>query len=150
MTSTKRPLVGVGVVVWKGGKVLLVRRGQAPRRGQWSLPGGKQELGETVRETAVREVREEAGIEISLGPLLDVIDAVVRGGDGAIEHHYTLIDFEADWAAGVPRAGGDADDLVWIDPEEVGDFVAWGETVRIVEMSATRRRGSQDATPPRT
>lgn len=136
----ERPLVGVGVVVWKDAQVLLIRRGQAPRRGQWSLPGGKQELGETVRETAVREVREEAGIEISVGPLLDVIDAVVRNGDGGIDFHYTLIDFEADWVAGESQAGDDADGLVWIDPAEIGDFVAWGETVRIVKMSADRRR----------
>ncbi len=138
----ERPLVGVGVVVWKAGKVLLIRRGQAPRKGQWSLPGGKQEFAETVRETAMREVQEEAGVEIAVGPLLDVIDAVVRNGTGGIDFHYTLIDFEADWVAGDPRPGGDADGLVWIDPNEIGDYVAWDETIRIVRMSAERRHGA--------
>ena len=138
----ERPLVGVGVVVWKDGKVLLIRRGQAPRQGQRSLPGGKQELAETVRETAMREAREEAGIEIAVGPLLDVIDAVVRNRAGGIDFHYTLIDFEADWVSGDPRPGDDADGLVWIDPAEIGDYVAWDETIRIVRMSAERREAA--------
>ena len=67
-----RPFVGVGVVVWRGDNVLLIQRGKPPRIGAWSLPGGAQELGETVRETAVREVREETGVEIDVTHLIDV------------------------------------------------------------------------------
>lgn len=133
------PIVGVGVVVWKDGKVLLIRRAKPPRKGQWSLPGGRQKLGESVRETAAREVREEAGIEISVGPLLDVVDAPVRDGDGLLEYHYTLIEFEADWRAGEARPGADATAVAWTGPEEIAKYVDWHETVRVVGLSAGRR-----------
>ena len=71
-----RPFVGVGVVVWRDGKVLLVKRGQAPRRGHWSIPGGGQELGETLQEAACREVKEETGINIEVMGLIDVVDSI--------------------------------------------------------------------------
>lgn len=76
-----RPIAGVGVVVLRDHEVLMIRRGRAPRRGQWSIPGGKQELGETWRETAVREVREETGVEIEILGIVDVVDAIIRDGD---------------------------------------------------------------------
>lgn len=135
------PIVGVGVVVWKDGKVLLVRRAKPPRQGQWSLPGGRQKLGETVRATAKREVMEEAGIEISVDSLLDVIDAMSPAETplGRPEYHYTLIDFDADWVAGDVVPGTDADDAVWIDPSVIEDYVGWIETVRVVGLSAARR-----------
>ena len=98
----ERPVVGVGVVVWKGARLLLIRRGKSPMRGRWSLPGGRQELGETVRETAVREVREETGVEIRLGALIDVVDTIRRDESGAVDLQYTLVDFDADWIAGEP------------------------------------------------
>lgn len=139
------PLIGVAAVVWKDGRVLLVKRGKAPRQGEWSLPGGRQKLGETVRETAVREVREEAGIEIAPGNLLDVIDTVTReGGDGGgkagrIRYHYTLVEFDADWMAGEARAGADAADLVWADPADLARYDLWSETERMIRLSAEIR-----------
>ncbi|MBT3930419.1 MAG: NUDIX hydrolase [Rhodospirillaceae bacterium] len=77
----KRPIAGVGVVVLRGDQVLMIRRGREPRIGQWSIPGGKQELGETWQETAVREIREETGVEIDVIGIVDVVDAIVRDGD---------------------------------------------------------------------
>jgi len=135
------PIVGVGVVVWHDGRVLLIRRAKPPRVGQWSLPGGRQKLGETVRETARREVREEAGIDISVDSLLDVVDAIspAETPGGRPEFHYTLVDFDADWIAGEAVPGSDASELVWIDPDTIGDYVQWSETVRIVRLSAQRR-----------
>ena len=76
-----RPIAGVGVVVLRDDQVLMIRRGREPRIGQWSIPGGKQELGETWQETAVREVREETGVEIDVIGIVDVVDAIVRDGD---------------------------------------------------------------------
>jgi 8-oxo-dGTP diphosphatase len=76
-----RPIAGVGVVVLRGAQVLMIRRGREPRIGQWSIPGGKQELGETWQETAVREVLEETGVEIDVIGIVDVVDAIVRDGD---------------------------------------------------------------------
>lgn len=136
---TAYPMVGVGVVVWKDGKVLLIRRGKAPMMGRWSLPGGRQELGETTRETAVREVAEETGLSVRLGPLLDVIDTIRRDGEDRIVLHYTLVDFEADWIGGEAVAGDDAIGVTWADPADLGRYELWEETVRIIKLSADRR-----------
>lgn len=127
-----RPWVGVGVVVTKGCRVLMIRRGKPPRQGQWSLPGGVQELGETVRETAVREVFEETGIEIALGPIADVVDSITRDDDGRVLHHYTLVDFAATWVAGEPRAGDDAIDARWFTLAELEAETLWPETLRLI------------------
>ena len=139
--SPSFPVVGVGVVVWKRGQVLLIRRGKAPMKGRWSLPGGRQEAGETTRETAHREVREETGTEIRLGGLLDVIDTIRRDGQGAVTLHYTLVDFDADWTDGELVAGDDADDALWADPDALADYDLWDETLRIINLSRTRRTG---------
>ena len=131
----ERPVVGVGVVVWKDGKVLLIRRGKSPMRGRWSLPGGRQELGETVREAAVREVREETGLEIRLGELLDVVDTMRRDDSGAVTLQYTLVDFDADWTAGEPVAASDAEHAEWADPDDLAPYNLWSETLRIIALS---------------
>ena len=86
----ERPIVGVGAVVWRGGRLLLVRRGKPPRLGQWSLPGGAQRLGETLVAAIAREVREEAGLEVQRVELLAAVDLVERDEDGRVRYHYTL------------------------------------------------------------
>ena len=134
-----RPFVGVGVVVWRGDEVLLIQRGKPPRLGAWSLPGGAQELGETVRETAVREVLEETNIEIEVTHLIDVVDGITRDEDGRVRMHYTLVDFAAEWRAGEPVAGSDAMGAQWILPDDLGPLRLWKETLRIIEMSAAYR-----------
>ncbi|MBM3515914.1 MAG: NUDIX domain-containing protein, partial [Alphaproteobacteria bacterium] len=117
------------------GHVLLIRRGKEPRRGEWSIPGGTQELGETVRETAVREVMEETGVSISNLRLLDVVDAFGRHPDGRLRTQWTLIDFAADWAAGEPCPGGDAMEARWVRSEDVGGLGLWSETVRMIRAA---------------
>ena len=87
------PFVGVGAVVVRNDAVLLVRRAQAPLVGEWSLPGGLLECGETLREGIVREVREETGLVVEAGELLGVYERVNRNDDGRVRYHYILIDF---------------------------------------------------------
>lgn len=135
------PQIGVGVVVLKhtdaGPRVLLVKRGKPPQQGAWSLPGGRQELGERVRETARREVREEAGVEVEIVRLLDVIDAITPHPDdphGAPAFHYTLIDFEARWLRGALQPGDDAVDAVWADPFDLDGYRLWAETARMIRV----------------
>ena len=131
-----RPFVGVGVVVLRGEEVLLIQRGKQPRRGQWSLPGGVQELGETVHEAGSREVMEEAGVEIEIIGLVDVIDAIRRDGEGLIETHYTLVDLAALWRAGEARAGDDAMAVRWVPVADVPGLGLWSETVRVIQLAA--------------
>ncbi len=134
-----RPIVGVGVVVWRGDELLLIQRGKPPRIGSWSLPGGMQELGEVVRETAAREVREETGVEIHVTHLIDVVDTITRDDDGRVRLQYTLVDFAAEWRSGEAIAGSDAAGARWIHPDELGPLKLWKETLRIIEMSAAKR-----------
>jgi len=133
-----RPVVGVGVVVWHGERVLLVRRGKPPRAGHWSLPGGAQELGETVAAAARREVLEETGLVVETGEVLAAVDMIEREA-GRVRYHYTLIDFSAEAAGPELRPGGDAADARWFTPEEVAALGLWSETVRIIELARARR-----------
>ena len=131
----QKPSIGVGAVVLRtspeGVEVLLIRRGKAPRAGEWSIPGGRQEWGETVREAAVREIMEETGVTVSGLRLVDVVDGIYRV-DGAVTGHWTLVDFRADWAGGTPRAGDDAIDAKWVLVSDLGRYGVWSETQRII------------------
>ncbi len=137
-----RPLIGVGVIVFRrqsaGPQVLLVRRGKPPREGRWSLPGGRQRLGETVREAARREVAEETGCEVEITALLDVVDSITRDDDRAIAYHYTLVDFLAEWRAGEVCAAGDAADALWADPDALEPYDLWSETLRLIALGRER------------
>jgi len=119
MTSpSPAPVVGVGTVVLKGDAVLLVRRAHPPRAGSWSLPGGKQQWGETTAEAALRELFEETGIQAELLGVADVVDLIDRDEAGAIRFHYTVIDYAARWLSGEPVAGDDADAVIWATEDD--------------------------------
>ena len=108
----ERPFVGVGVVVLRGNEVLLIQRGKAPNKGQWSIPGGKQRLGETIVQTVHRELLEETRVKIKQPALLDVVDVIMPDDKGEIQYHYTLVDYQAEWLSGECRSGDDADAVV--------------------------------------
>lgn len=127
-----RPWVGVGIVICRGDEALLIRRGKPPRLGQWSLPGGAQELGETVADTARREAAEETGLSIELGPIIDVIDAIERDDDGRVLRHYTLIDYAAHWVGGDPVAGDDAMDARWFSRAEIDQMTLFPNMHRVI------------------
>lgn len=135
----KRPMAGVGVVVLRGDDVLLIRRGKPPRFGEWSMPGGMQELGETSRAAAAREVMEETGIEAKIGPVIDVIDILRHDANNAVETHYTLVDFAAEWISGDPVAGDDAIHAEFIALADIETLGMWPETVRVIKAAAARR-----------
>lgn len=135
----ERPIVGVGAVVWRGDAVLLVRRGQPPLEGQWSLPGGAQELGETVAEAICREVGEETGVTIEPGPVVDVINFIERDDKGAPRYHYTLVDFMAEWRAGEPCAADDVAEAHFVPLSDLDSHDLWSETRRVIEKAASMR-----------
>ena len=134
--------MAVGVVVWKDDEVLLIRRAKPPRSGQWSIPGGAQELGETVRETAIREVKEETGLDIEVTDLIEVVDFIERDDAGGVSYHYTLVDWSAEWRSGEAMARDDVSDVMWADPAELERYGIWSETMRIIRRSAEQRRRS--------
>lgn len=137
MTQTELvPRPAVGVVVLRGDSVLLIRRKNPPRQGEWSIPGGKQEAGETIRETAVREVREETGLEIELGPLIDVIDGIFHDENGTLTHHMTLIDFVAEAKPGKPQAGDDASEARFVPIADLRWYNLWPQTERVIRQAA--------------
>jgi len=113
------PVVGVGAVVVKDGRVLLVRRANEPSRGRWSIPGGTVELGETLAQAAAREVWEECQVEVNVGPVLSTFDLIDRDGQGRIRYHYVLLDLAARHVRGEPVAGTDALEVRWVAEHEL-------------------------------
>ena len=131
----QQPLIGLGAIVWKDGKVLMVRRGRPPREGIWSLPGGLQLLGETVADGIRREIREETGVEIELLGLVEVVDSVQRDPSDRVLYHFTIIDYAARWLSGEAVAGDDAAAVAWVDPADLHQLDTWDETLRVIEKS---------------
>lgn len=128
------PVAAVGVICLRGDQVLLIRRGRPPRLGEWSLPGGRVEPGETLRAAALRELSEETGVQADLGPLIDVVDGIFPDSG----RHYVLIDFAARWRSGDPVAGDDAAEARFWPLEGIERHVAWDETVRVIRLAASR------------
>ena len=114
-----RPIVGVLAVVIREERVLVVRRANPPIRGRWGFPGGVLELGETVAEGAMRELKEETGIIAEPADTLTVIDTIDRDPEGRVRYHYTLVAMIGHWRSGEGVPGDDADELAWLTRAEI-------------------------------
>jgi ADP-ribose pyrophosphatase YjhB (NUDIX family) len=132
------PIVGVGGIVLKDDCILLVRRGNPPSRGQWGVPGGCLELGETLREGVAREVREECGIEIKVGELFDTFEVMEKDHSGVMEFHYVLLDFLAEHVSGIPVTGDDADECGFIPLETIWDYDLTPGVVELLKRMKNR------------
>ena len=121
MTPPDRPLVGVGAVVIHEGRVLLIRRGKEPMRGRWLVPGGTVELGETLEEALVREVREETAIDVRVIEPVLVFDRILRDAH-AVQYHYVIVDYLCERIGGEARAGDDAMDVAWATPAQLAGY----------------------------
>ena len=117
-----QPIVGVGAVIVENGRALVVRRGTEPLKGEWSIPGGVVELGETLRQAAVREAKEETGLEVEAGEVLEVVDRIMRDPQQKVQYHYVLVDFLCRRISGEARPGADASEVHWIGPHELESF----------------------------
>lgn len=126
----RRPLIGVGAVVFNvAGDVLLIRRGKEPQYGRWMVPGGTLEWGETLEEAAVREVREETGIDIVIETFVEIIEAITSGDSG---FHFVIMDYAAHEQSGVLAAGSDALDAVWVSAEAQNHYDLSEELVAVI------------------
>jgi len=130
-----RPLVGIGVVLLKPDAVLLVRRAKPPSFGQWALPGGAQELGETAEAAARRELLEEAGLEAGPMMLAANVDSIHRDESGRVRFHYTILDFAAPWIGGEPVAGGDVSDALFAPLDDLERYGLWSEAYRVIAIA---------------
>ena len=137
MTDYPRPTAGV--VCLRGREVLLIKRGNPPRQGQWSLPGGRIEWGETTEAAALRELTEETGVTAELLGLVDVVDGVMTSREtGEVTRHFIMIDYAARWLSGEVVAGDDAADARFFDLDEALAIVEWEETRRVIREAVDR------------
>jgi 8-oxo-dGTP diphosphatase len=135
----ERPLVGVGAVIVEDGRVVLVRRGAEPMTGEWSIPGGLLELGETMRAGAVREALEETGLQVEAGEVLEELDRILPDAQGKIRYHYVLIDFLCRRIDGELRAGGDAAEARWVSESELQSLGVAEPAVQVIHRALARR-----------
>ena len=139
----KRPVPAVGAIVFRDGAVLLVKRGAEPNRGRWSLPGGSLEIGETVEAGAVRETREETGVDVQPLRVLDVCNFIERK-DGEVRWHYVLIDVLCEYLRGDPFPATDAENARLIPLRELGEYDVVPTALEVLQVTSTRRIVSDD------
>jgi 8-oxo-dGTP diphosphatase len=139
----ERPIVGVGAVVLDADRVVLVKRAHPPLQGEWNLPGGGVEVGETLADAIVREVREETGLDIEVGPIVEVLDRIHRAPDGRVEYHYVLVDFLCRCRTiRAPASGTDAADAAWVKIADLSEYgvaaLAIGVIHKALELSVKK------------
>ncbi len=127
-----RPVIGVGAVVLVGGRVLLVKRAHEPLQGMWNLPGGGVELGETLVAACAREVQEETGLAVEVGPVIEVFDRIMYDETGAVQYHFVLVDYVCRPVAGSMRRGSDASDVVLADPADLAAFALTPKALDVI------------------
>jgi 8-oxo-dGTP diphosphatase len=116
------PIVGVGGVIVQDGKAVIVRRGQEPRKGEWSLPGGLVELGETLVDATRREMKEETGLDVEVGPLVEMFDRIHHDDLGRVRYHFVIADYLCVPVGGTLAAGSDAEDVQWISVDQIDAY----------------------------
>lgn len=130
-----RPIVGVGGVVVHDGAVLLVQRAAEPLKGQWSLPGGAVELGETLVEAVQRELREETGLEVKVLDIVEVFERISRDAERSIRYHYVLIDYLCEPVSGAARAASDVTAVAWARPEELASYQLTEKATGVIQKA---------------
>lgn len=126
------PLVGVGAIIVTGARVALVRRGSPPSQGEWSIPGGLVNVGETLRDAVIREAREETGLQVEPLSLVELLDRIFFDDQGRVQYHYVLADYLCLVQGGVLKAGSDATNARWVDPRELREMNIAAVTKEII------------------
>jgi 8-oxo-dGTP diphosphatase len=131
-----RPVLAVAGVVINRGRVLLIKRGAPPALGLWSLPGGMVELGENLAEACVREVAEETGLRVTVGPLVEVVERLRPDSENRLEYHYVIIDYLCTCSYAQPRAGDDAAEAAWVELADLAGMDMTADTIRVINKAA--------------
>jgi mutator protein MutT len=137
-----RPFVGVGaVIVDEAARVLLVKRRFEPLAGQWSLPGGGVDVGETLEACVIREMHEETGLEVEVGPVIEVFDRIMHDAAGRVQYHYVLVDYVCRPTGGTLAAASDVADVAWAEPGALAAFSLTDKATEVIgrglELAAT-------------
>jgi mutator protein MutT len=130
-----RPIVGVGAVIVADGRVVLIRRKYEPLAGTWSLPGGSVELGETLETAVAREMREETGLDVEVGPVIEVFDRIMHDDSERVQFHFVLVDYLCWPIAGVLTAGSDVDRTALVDPADLAPFNLTAKATAVIHRA---------------
>jgi len=131
------PVVCVGGVIVQDGRAVIVRRGQEPRKGEWSLPGGLVELGESLIDATRREMKEETGLDVEVGALVEMFDRIHHDAEGRIRYHFVIIDYLCLPVGGTLVAGSDVDDARWVSLEEVDQYAINPHAAAVLQRGLT-------------
>jgi mutator protein MutT len=138
-----RPYVGVGAVIVQDGRVLLVKRKYEPLADRWSLPGGAVEVGETLEACLIREMVEETGLEVGVGPVIEVFDRITHDDDGRVVYHFVLVDYLCWPVGGSLRAGSDVGDCMFVHPDDLREYDLTAKAESVVERALLLARGGE-------
>jgi len=145
----ERPIVGVGGVVISEGRTLLIRRGHPPLEGEWSIPGGTLEVGETLHEGVRRELREETGCEVRVLDLVEVFERIFSDAGGRVQYHFVIMDYLCELIGGEVRAGGDVIDVAWSTESELANYSLTPTAARIIRKAFQMARDAHgESLPP--
>jgi ADP-ribose pyrophosphatase YjhB (NUDIX family) len=138
-----RPIVAVGAIVVKDGRVLLARRGKEPGYGLWSVPGGAVNVGEGLKLATQREIREECGIEVELTDVIEVVERMVRDESGRIQYHYVIVDYLARWVNGELTLSSEVLEARWVPPGDFPQYQMTRGTAEVIHrmLDAGKRAG---------
>jgi 8-oxo-dGTP diphosphatase len=131
----ERPVVGVGGVVIADGRTLLIRRGHPPLEGEWSIPGGTLEVGETLVDAVRRELAEETGIEVRVGELIEAFERIFPDGEGQPKYHFVILDYLCEVIRGTARAGSDVTDVAWARESELPKHSLTPTATRVIQKA---------------
>lgn len=135
----KRPMVGVGAILFRRDRVLMAQRGKDPLKGWWSLPGGALELGESLKDAICREVLEETGLEVSPLGVLEIFERIMRDHQGVPEYHYVLIDYICKVTGGQLCPGDDVDQVEWVRRADLPKLQITEGTLAVIEKAFQER-----------
>jgi ADP-ribose pyrophosphatase YjhB (NUDIX family) len=136
----RRPLVGIGALIFEDGRILMAQRGKEPLKGWWSLPGGAVETGETLDFAVRREVREETGLEVEPERMFEIFERIMRDDQGLTEYHYVLIDYVCKVTGGTLCAGDDVARVQWMRENELAGLQITEGTLGVIQKAFRERR----------